>query len=76
MMISRPPTPLIGDTSCHKPRDGLHFHTVGDKYVEDVVLGSGGLPVLVPAIGDRLDPDALLDRLDGLLVTGSPSNVD
>ncbi len=75
MTSSRLPTPLIGVTSCLKPRDGLHFHTVGDKYVEAVVLGSGGLPVLVPAIGDRLDPDALLDRLDGLLVTGSPSNV-
>jgi len=76
MMTSRPPTPLIGVTSCLKPRDGLHFHTVGDKYVEAVVVGAGGLPVLVPAIGERLDPDALLDRLDGLLVTGSPSNVD
>lgn len=76
MMPLRPPTPMIGVTSCLKPRDGLHFHTVGDKYVEAVVLGSGGLPVLVPAIGARLDPDALLDRLDGLLVTGSPSNVE
>jgi len=77
-MTFQPPatTPLIGVTSCLKPRDGLHFHTVGDKYVEAVIIGSGGLPVLLPAIGDRLDPDMLLDRLDGLLVTGSPSNVD
>jgi putative glutamine amidotransferase len=57
--------PLIGVTSCLKPRDGLHFHTVGDKYVEAVVQGAGGLPVLVPAIGERLSSDMLLDRLDG-----------
>jgi putative glutamine amidotransferase len=68
--------PLVGITSCLKPRDELHFHTVGDKYVDAVVVGTGAVPVLIPALGGRLDPDALLDRLDGVLVTGSPSNVD
>ena len=34
------------------------------------------MPLLIPAIGDRLDPDQLIDRIDGLMVTGSPSNVD
>ncbi|HEX8375326.1 MAG TPA: gamma-glutamyl-gamma-aminobutyrate hydrolase family protein [Geminicoccaceae bacterium] len=70
-----PPMPLVGVTSCLKPRDGMHFHSVGNKYVEAVVAGASCLPVLVPALGERLDPDRLLDRLDGLLVTGSPSNV-
>lgn len=70
------PAPLVGVTSCLKPRDGLHFHSVGDKYVEAVVAGASCLPVLVPALGARLDPDRLLDRLDGLMVTGSPSNVE
>jgi putative glutamine amidotransferase len=41
-----------------------------------VVLGAGAVPVLIPAIGAALPLDALLDRLDGILVTGSPSNVD
>lgn len=68
--------PLIGVTACLKPRDDIHFHSVGEKYVDAVVVGAGGLPVLIPAIGDRLDPAQLLARLDGLLVTGSPSNVD
>jgi putative glutamine amidotransferase len=40
------------------------------------VLGAGAVPVLIPAIGPALAIDALLDRLDGVLVTGSPSNVD
>jgi putative glutamine amidotransferase len=52
------------------------FHSVQDKYVDAAVLGAGAVPVLIPAIGDRLEVDALLDRLDGVLVTGSPSNVD
>ena len=69
-------TPLIGVTSCLKSRDEVHFHSVGDKYVDAVVAGAAAVPVLIPALGERLDPDGLLQRLDGLMVTGSPSNVD
>lgn len=75
MTLAAPP-PLIGVTSCLKPRDELHFHSVGEKYVDAVVAGAKGIPVLIPAIGERLDPDRLLDRIDALLVTGSPSNVE
>ena len=75
-MTNALPTPLIGVTSCLKPRDEIYFHSVGEKYVDAVVAGAAGIPVLIPAIGDRLDPEELLRRIDGLLVTGSPSNVD
>jgi putative glutamine amidotransferase len=69
--------PLVGIPSCLVRRDdGFGFHQVGDKYVEGVLDGAGGLPVLIPAIGARLEMDPLLDRLDGLLITGSPSNVE
>jgi putative glutamine amidotransferase len=75
-MSTAMPVPLVGVTSCLKPRDQLQFHTVGEKYVDAVVAGASAIPVLIPAIGERLDPGRLLGRLDGLLVTGSPSNVD
>ena len=55
-MTHRPPMPLIGITSCLKPRDELHFHSVGDKYVDAVVDGADGLPVLIPAIGAAARP--------------------
>ena len=70
------PTPLVGVTACLKARDEIHFHSVGEKYVEAVATAVPALPVLIPAIGDLLDPDDLLGRLDGLMVTGSPSNVE
>jgi putative glutamine amidotransferase len=57
-------------------RDGFAYHQVGDKYVDSVIDGAGGLPLLIPALGPRLDFDALLAELDGLLITGSPSNVE
>ncbi len=75
-MTQRLPLPLVGITSCLKLRDELHFHSVGEKYVDAVAAGAEAIPVLIPALGARLDPDALLGRLDGILVTGSPSNVD
>ncbi len=68
--------PLIGVPACWTVRDDVGFHQVGDKYVDGVVDGAGGLPVLIPALGERLDLDGLLAQLDGLLITGSPSNVE
>jgi putative glutamine amidotransferase len=68
--------PLIGVTACTK-QIGLHtFHIAGDKYLRAVVTGAGGLPLVIPALADLLDQPTLLKRLDGLMFTGSPSNVE
>src|SRR5713226_6781897 len=68
--------PLIGIPADRRML-GLHpFHVVGDKYARAVLDGAGGLPLLVPALAEELGLDDLLDRLDGLMFTGSPSNVE
>ncbi|MGH8294645.1 MAG: gamma-glutamyl-gamma-aminobutyrate hydrolase family protein, partial [Steroidobacteraceae bacterium] len=41
-----------------------------------VLDGAGGLPLLIPAFAQELRLDELVARLDGLLFTGSPSNVE
>jgi putative glutamine amidotransferase len=69
-------SPVIGVPACVAQRDGFAFHQVGDKYVDGVIDGAGGLPLLIPALGARLDFDALLAELDGLMITGSPSNLE
>ena len=68
-------SPLIGIPVCVREQDGHPFHMVGEKYITGVGLGAGGLPLLIPALGDAFDQRDLVRRLDGLLVTGSPSNV-
>ena len=68
-------SPLIGIPVCARDLDGHPFHMVGEKYITGVGLGAGGLPMLIPALGDAFDPRDLVRRLDSLLVTGSPSNV-
>lgn len=65
--------PLIGVTACHQQLGKHPSHTVGDKYVE--AAAHAGVPVVLPARPLPADPRQLLDRLDGLLFTGSPSNV-
>ena len=68
--------PIIGVTACTK-QVGLHpNHIVGDKYVRAAAVGAGGLPLVIPALGELIDLDTLLAGIDGLLLTGSPSNVE
>ncbi len=68
------PLPVIGIPACLKVPVELPVHNVTDKYVTPVVGRS--LPVLIPALGERLDAAAYVRLLDGLLLTGSPSNVE
>jgi putative glutamine amidotransferase len=77
----QPPIPaVIGIPCCRREiitASGNHpGHAVVKKYVDAVVDGAGGLPLLVPADGDAAWADTLIARLDGLLVPGSPSNVE
>lgn len=69
-------TPLIGISCCTTTVGPHPFHMAGEKYILGVLHGAGGLPVLIPALGAQLPMDALLESLDGLLFTGSPSNVE
>ncbi len=49
---------------------------VGEKYIQAVATGANAVPVLVPALGAEIDLPSLLDACDGLLLTGSASNVE
>ncbi len=56
---------------------GKHpFHMVGEKYARAVMEAAEAAPVLIPSLAEELGFDELLERLDGLLFTGSPSNVE
>jgi len=68
--------PLIG-IPADRRIVGLHpFHMVGEKYARAVLTGAEGIPLLIPALAEELGLDELLTRLDGILFTGSPSNVE
>ena len=65
--------PIVLVPACNRMLGEHPFHVVGRKYVDAVRL-AGALPLVVPrAQADEFD--ALLDLADGVLLTGSPSNV-
>ena len=68
--------PLIGIPACVKEVDGLPFHAVGEKYITAVADAAGGLPWVIPALGEFYDLPDLVARMDGLFVTGSRSNLE
>ncbi len=49
-------------------------HAVSDHYIRVVMGPVGGMPVLIPAAGEIVVSE-MLPRLDGILLTGSRSNV-
>jgi len=69
------PTPLIGVPACVKDIGNQPFHTVGDKYVRAIAVSARGLPVMLPSLEELIDLPELVSRLDGFVLTGSPSNV-
>ena len=68
---NRPPVVLV--TSCNQMMGEHPFHIAGRKYVDAVRL-AGALPLIAPPF-DEGELDGLLDVADGVLLTGSPSNV-
>ncbi|MCU8020375.1 MULTISPECIES: gamma-glutamyl-gamma-aminobutyrate hydrolase family protein [unclassified Shewanella] len=68
--------PLIGVIACNQQLGSHSFNIVGEKYLLGVVNGAKGWPLVIPSLGGDLPIDAILDRLDGILFTGSPSNVE
>ncbi len=68
--------PVVGIAACMRTINERTLHAVSERYVLALIETSGCLPLLIPAIGSRSSALALLDRLDGLLLPGSPSNVE
>jgi putative glutamine amidotransferase len=71
-----PVRPLIGIPADRRMVGAHPFHMVGEKYARAVVEAADAAPLLIPALAEELGFDELLQRLDGLLFTGSPSNVE
>jgi putative glutamine amidotransferase len=68
--------PLIGVPTDRKIIGPHPFLAVGEKYVRAVIDGAECLPTLIPGLQPPLPLPALLKGLDGLLLTGSHSNIE
>jgi putative glutamine amidotransferase len=69
-------TPLVAIPTCYREHNDRLMYTTVVRYPHAVVDAAGCQPILIPSIGDKLCCETLLDTIDGLLLTGSPSNVE
>ena len=67
--------PVIGIPADRRLLGHHWFHCVGEKYINAVAQAADAVPVLVPALGEQHLRD-WLESFDGILFTGSPSNVE
>ena len=70
----RPRKPVVGVLCCNEVHERA-IQAVATRFIEPLVNYAGVTVMLVPAVADAFDAASLVDRLDGLLLTGSRSNV-
>jgi len=75
--------PVVAMTCCFTEASHLHHsrHGIGDKYVRALASGSKVIPLFIPCLEDVMSQSSrqwaydVLKRVDGFLITGSPSNI-
>lgn len=67
--------PIVAVVADVREFENYRWHAAPETYLEAALGVAGVLPLLVPAFGARVDFASLLSRVDGVLLTGSKSNV-
>jgi putative glutamine amidotransferase len=67
--------PIVIVPACTRDFGEHPYHAAQYKYVDAVVLGADCAPMILPSLGDALDLETVLDLSDGIMLTGSASNV-
>jgi putative glutamine amidotransferase len=68
--------PIIGVSACRRPFMSRHIHGVLEQYIDAICEAADAIPVMLPAVGQSMLCEEVLERLDGLFLTGSPSNIE
>lgn len=68
-------SPLVAIAADVREFDNYHWHASPRPYLEAAARVAGATPLIVPALGDAIDIEAVLDRVDGVLLSGSRTNV-
>lgn len=48
----------------------------GEKYLKAIIDTADAVPLIIPVLADDLAIDELVDQVDGVLLTGSPSDIE
>ncbi|MGB8817643.1 MAG: gamma-glutamyl-gamma-aminobutyrate hydrolase family protein [Rhizobiaceae bacterium] len=67
--------PIIAVTGDVRHFDNYTWHAAPQTYLEAAVGVARVTPLIVPAFAGRIDIEAILDHVDGVMATGSKTNV-
>lgn len=67
--------PIVIIPACTRDFGEHPYHAAQHKYVDAVVLGADCAPMILPSLGESLDLETMLALCDGIMLTGSASNV-
>jgi putative glutamine amidotransferase len=48
----------------------------GEKYLKAITEAANAVPLIIPVLADDLAVDELVDQVDGVMLTGSPSDIE
>jgi len=68
--------PVLGLIACTREVGGEAAQVVINRYIAAASRHADASTLLVPSLAGAADPVDIIPRLDGLLLTGSPSNVE
>jgi putative glutamine amidotransferase len=68
--------PVLGISCCDRAFGGERAQLVINRYVEAAIRYADAAALLIPALPELMRPEEVAGRLDGLFLTGSPSNVE
>jgi len=72
-MTSKPIIAVPSDRRILNPHPS---HISGEKYLKAIIDGAHGFPIIVPSMAEDIGVDEILDRIDGIALTGSYSNIE
>lgn len=68
--------PIIGITACNRTIGSETAQAVMNRYAMAAMRYGDLGALLIPALPELMDAAEVIDRLDGVLLTGSPSNIE
>jgi putative glutamine amidotransferase len=68
--------PIVGIPADRREYTGHPFHMAGEKYLAAIVRSVDAIPLIIPVLSEMPDLKVLLRHVDGVLLSGSYSNVE
>lgn len=68
--------PLVLVCADVREMDGYEWHAAPSTYLEAALSGAAAIPLILPSFGAEIRLDDVLERVDGVLLSGARSNVN